>query len=192
MAGLIGCQHAHGMGPVEDADLAGAVEAHVVGPHHIQACLVERQFILVEVLVAFDDPQMKNLSRIEQVVLIPQLFADCLGFGFRIPGNNAVDQRVAEIARFVEPVHKACLQIPFLCILLDDALQVVAVLVDEFTGDDDQAFVQSSLEGLVAFVEKGAYLGGEGDLRLVGQLVTAVVADARLGGVGDDEAEILT
>ncbi|MPL98477.1 hypothetical protein SDC9_44682 [bioreactor metagenome] len=192
MARLIGCKYAHGMGSVEDADLACAVEAHIVGPYHVQACLIERQLILVEVLVAFDDPQVENLGRVEQVVLIAELGADCLCFGSRVTGNDAVDQGVAEITSFVEPGHEACLQVPLLCILFDDALQIVSVLVDELAGNDDQALVRSPVESLVAFVEEGADLGWEGDLDLVGQLVTAVVADTGLGGVGDDEAQVLT
>ena len=108
--------------------------------------------------MALDDPEKEDLSAVEKVVLVSELLADLLRFSPRVTRDDPVYEAVAEIAGGIEPCDESFLELPFLCILLDDPLEVVAVLVYQLARDDDDALVSAAVEMLVSSVQEYPYL----------------------------------
>ncbi len=71
--------------------------------------------------------------------------------------------------------------------LLNNAQQLSAVVVDELAREDDHARLAGGPTGVQHLSE----LGGEARGRLVVGLAGVVVGDAGLGGVGDDDLEVV-
>ena len=185
LAGQVGTQHHGGMGTVEDADLALLVGGVVVHHDDGQAGLLEGELVL-DPLGALDDPEAEDLGGVDDVILVAQLPADGLGLLAGIAGDDAVHQGGAEHVLPIHPGGEVILQAPELDILLDAALQLVAVMVDELAGQDDKA-----LQALLpAPVQEHGELAGEAGRRRIVKLAGGVEDDAGLGGVGHQEAEV--
>ena len=189
-AGEVGAQHKAGVGAVQDADLALLVRAHVGGHKDmaLETGLAEGQHI-VQLGVPLDDPDAKDLADIKQRVSVAVLFLQ-LGNLLRVAdaaGDDAVDQRAAEGAVLVDILLEAVLKAPLLDVLVDALEQLLAVVVDQLAGEHDDAL----LAGLITVVQHLSQLAGEAGCGNILQLAGGVVDDAGLGGVGNDDLEIV-
>ena len=99
------------MGAVQDAHLALAVGRHVRRPGDVQSRRHERQLGLQRP-PRFDHPRVEDLAGDQQVVLVTELAAEVRGLVLRITGDDAIDQRVGEEARLVDPALERVAQLP--------------------------------------------------------------------------------
>ena len=98
--------------------------------------------------------------------------------------NDAVHQSGAEGVCVVHPVDECRLQIPILGVVVAALLQLLAVVVDQFAGQDGQTLVSSAVECLVALEQHAGQLCGEAVGRnLIELAVTLRVGDAGFSGV---------
>ena len=102
-------------------------------------------------------------------------------------GHDAVNQRTAEGALFVDVSTEVFAQTPLVDILVDALLQFLAVVVDQLTGQDQQA----ALAGVVTLQQHLSHLAGEGCGGHIFQLAGRIVDDTGLGGVGNDDFQIV-
>ena len=106
--------------------------------------------------------------------------------------DDAVHQSGAERVGVVHPVDESSVQVPVLGVVVAALLQLFAVVVDQLAGEDDQALVGSAVVCLVALIQHAGQLCGEAvGGHLIELAVALGVSDAGLGGVGDDDLQIL-
>ena len=189
-AAQVCAQNKAGMSAVEDANLALLIGGHVGGNEYIalDAGLAEGQHI-VELLVAFDDPNTEYFANVQQgigVAVLSFQLGNFLGIT-DAAGNDAVYQAAAEGALLVDISAELCAQAPLLNVLVDALLQFLAVVVDQLAGEHDHA----GLAGLEALVQHLGQLAGEGGAGNIAQLAGRIVNDAGFGGVGDDVLQII-
>ena len=101
--------------------------------------------------------------------------------------NNAVYQRAAEGAVLVDVLLEAVLKAPLLDVLVDALEQLLAVVVNQLAGQHNDAL----LACLVAVVQHLGQLAGEAGCGDILQLAGRVIDDACLGGVGNDDFQII-
>ena len=171
------------MGSVEHAHLAQLVGLHVVGEDD-GVHFVQGQFLL-HLLGAFDHPQAEGLGGVQLLVFVAQFLEHGGHFLAGEAGNDAVNQRGAENVVLFQPGKELIAQIPLLRGLEHGVAQMIAVIVDQLAGQDDEA----GLAQQEAFVQEAGQLAGVGGLGLIVVLVRAGIDDARFGGVADDEAQ---
>ena len=136
---------------------------------------------------------MEGFALNHDVVLITEFLLDFIDFLAGEAGDDAVNERRADIAVGVEPcleclIVSAEIFFPKFDIFVDDIFQVVSVFEDKFAGHDDKALVGSSVECLEATIEKLGQLAGIGSGGTVRKLALGVESDAGLGSVGNHEA----
>ena len=188
--GQISAQHKAGVRAVQDADLALLVRAHVGGHKDaaLKTGLAEGQHV-VQLGITLDDPDAKDLADVQQGVSVAVLLLK-LGDLLRVTDaarNDAVNQRTAEGAVLIDVLPEAVVQAPLVNVLVDALEQLLAVVVDQLAGQHDDAL----LACLVAVVQHLGQLAGEAGCGHVLQLAGGVVDDACLGGVGNDDLEIV-
>ena len=188
-AGNPGARNKGGMGAVEDADLALLVRGDVRGHKDArQAGLHERQTLL-ERLIALDAPHLEGLAHGQEGILVAQTLGNrssLLGVA-DAAGNDGVDERGADGAVVGHPLRELVLPAPVAHVLVHDAQQLLAVVVDELAGKHDNA----RLAGSPAGVEHLGKLGREARGRHIVGLAGRIVGDAGLGGVGDDDLQVI-
>ena len=104
----------------------------------------------------------------------------------RESGYNTVYQCRAEIIFILQPCLKIISQVPQICVLLAALQQLLAVVVNQLAGKNNEAR-QSQLESLVKQLSQ---LARERMSRSILKLVIAFKADTCLSSVGNDKAEI--
>ena len=190
MAAQVCAQGKAGVCAVQDADLALLVGSHVGSNEDvgIQTSLVEGQHI-VELGITLDDPQTKDLTHVQQGVGIAVLLLQCGDLlGITDPaGNDAVNQRAAEGAGLVDILAETILQAPLVDVLIDALQQFLAVVVDQLAGQHDDTL----LACLVTGIQDLGQLAGEGGTGLVRERTGGIVDDTGLGGVGNDDLQIV-
>ena len=154
-------------------------------------CLVERQ-LLHHLLIAgaADGPQMVQLGLHDQVVVVADLLLDLVDRIARESRNDAVHERIAEVAVPLYPVDELLPQPVVLGVLDDILVQRGAVVLDQLAADDAQTLRRIAVEVLEALVEQRGHLGGIGLGRAGRQVVALLVADTGLGGVRDGDLEL--
>ena len=192
-AGQICAQNETGVGTVQDADLALLVGGDIGDDHDVDAGLLERQLVL-QTIGAFDDPDAEDFADIQSLIGVAVgLFQS--SHLLRVTDaarDDAVHQSGAEGVGVVHPVDEGSVEVPVLCVVVAALLQLLAVVVDELAGEDDQTLVRSALEGGVSLVEHAGQLCGEAVGRHLVELAVALrVGDAGLSGVGDDDLQVL-
>ena len=128
-------------------------------------------------LFALDDPEVKDFGGDQALVLIAQLFCKIVQLISGITGDNAVHQGRAEVVVLLHPAQELLAELPLPGVLQNDTLKVGAVVVNQLHRQEQQATVVGASKGLD---RKG--VGGT-----VFQLVTGVIGNAGLGGVGDND-----
>ncbi|MNC22909.1 hypothetical protein D3C75_709170 [compost metagenome] len=185
----VSSQYGHSVGAVQNPDLTGTVRSHVVSPDHVQANLVERK-LFSKTLVAFDNPQVEDLSGVQELVLVAQLFSQSRDFVAGVAGYDTVNQSVQEVVAIFDPSGKIGAQVPLFSQAEHNLLQVVAVAVDQLARNDHETLVSCAVEGGETLVQKHSQLAGEGGRRSVVITVLSGVCNAGFGGVGDHEAQL--
>ena len=100
--------------------------------------------------------------------------------------DNAIDSGAENIV-VIEPGNEVFAQIPLLRGFQHRVLEVIAVVVDQLAGQQDEAgFIQQK-----TFVEEAGQLAGIGIGRAELQPVALVQHNARLGSIADDEPQSL-
>ncbi len=174
---------------VEDADLPLLVRRVVVDNENRQVDLVESE-LLRDRLRPFDDPEAEALSGVDHVVNVAVRPVDRVRLRARIAGHDAVDERRAERVGALDPRCEAGAEVPVRDVPQDALLELLAVMVDEFAREDDEALLGRAAEGDEALVEEARQLRGEARGRPVVVFARGIVGDARLGRVGREEAEV--
>ena len=191
-AGQICAQNEAGVGTVQDADLALLVGGDVRHDHDVDAGLLERQLVL-QLCGTFDDPHAEHFAHVQSGIMVAVDFfhgSQFLGIA-DAARNDAVHQSGAEGVGVVHPVDESRLQIPVLCVVVAALLQLFAVVVDQFAGQDGQTLVSSAVECLVALEQHAGQLCGEAVGRNLIELAVALrVGDAGLSGVGNNGLQI--
>ena len=188
-AGNPGTRNKGSVGAVEDADLALLVRGDIGGHKDARQAGLHEGELLGKRLVALDAPHLEGLAHGQEGILVAQ----ALGHGSGLlgvadtAGNDSVDERGADGAVVGHPLRKLVLPAPVAHVLVHDAQQLLAVVIDELTGEHDDA----RLAGGPAGVEHLGKLGGEARGRHVVGLAGRVVGDTGLGGVGDDNLQIV-
>ena len=184
-AGNPGTRNEGGMGTVEDADLALFVRGDVGSHKDTRKTSLHKGKLLGKRLVALDAPHLEGLAHGQEGILVVQTLGNRRGL-LRIAdaaGDDGVDERGADGAVVSHPLRKLVLPAPVAHILVHDAQQLLAVVIDELAGEDDDA----RLTGSPAGVEHLGKLGGEARRWHVVGLAGRVIGDTGLGGVGDDD-----
>ena len=184
-----GSENVRCMRAVEKTHFAGAVRRLVVGHDHIQSALLEGEF-LENGFGTFHHEEMEDFTAVQKVVLISEFRADFFRFRARIPGDNAVDERVDEQTAFFEPFGESLRKIPFGSILQHILLKSDAIFVDKFAGDEDDTFLRRSVKCLPALEHQTCELCRIRVLAGSRSVGFGLVLDSCLGGVGENEAEI--
>ena len=177
------------MGAVEDADLALLVRGDIRGHKDARQTGLHEGQTLLERLVALDAPHLEGLAHGQEGILVAQTLGNRSGLlGVAdAAGNDGVDERGADGAVIGHPLRELVLPAPVAHVLVHDAQQLLAVVVDELAGEHDDA----RLTGSPAVVEHLGELGGEARGRHVVGLAGRVVGDAGLGGVGDNDLQVI-
>ena len=177
------------MRAVEKTHFAGAVRRLVVGHDYIQTALLEGEF-LENGFGTFHNEEVEDFTAVQKVVLISEFRADFFRFRARIPGDDAVDERVDEKTALFEPFGESLRKIPLGGILKHIFFERDSVFVDKFAGNEDNAFLRRAAECLPAFEHQACelcrirVLAGSRCVRF------RLVFDSGLGCVGENEAEI--
>ena len=177
----------HGVRTVQKGHLPLMVRSLGRDEEHVEAGLVGRE-LGGDLLRGLDDPEMEDLGLVQQMVVIAGTLAQLRGGITRITRDDAVHEGAVHTARVLEPVPETFPEVPQVDVLADALLQVLAVLEDQLAREDDEALVHRSIEVLVAVIEELGELARIGGSRRIVQLAGRIEGDARLGGVGDDEA----
>ena len=188
-AGNPGTRNKGSVGAVEDADLALLVRGDIGGHKDARQAGLHEGQALLERLVALDAPHLEGLAHGQEGILVAQALGNrggLLGVA-DAAGNDGVDERGADGAVVGHPLRELVLPAPVAHVLVHDAQQLLAVVVDELAGEHDDA----RLAGGPAGVEHLGQLSGEARRRHVVGLAGRVVCDAGLGGVGDDDLQVI-
>ena len=192
IAGQVSAQDKAGVGAVQDADLALLVGGDVGHHHDVDAGFLERQLVL-QPGRALDDPDAEDFADVQHLIVVAVGLLNG-GHLLRVAdaaGDDAVHQGGAEGVGVVHPVDEGRLQAPVGGVVVAALLQLLAVVVDQLAGEDDQALVGCAVKSLVALVQHAGQLGGEaGGRHLVERAVALGVGDAGLGGVGGDDLQV--
>ena len=133
---------------------------------------------------------MENFALYYVVVDISRLLPDCGDLRLGIAGDYAVDERGREVVGSLHPLYELFIHVIDLCKLGEHPVELVAVVVDEFAGNDGKALIRSAAEFFVPAPEQREELSREG-LGAHGEVgIGNVERDARLGGVGDDDLQV--
>ena len=188
-AGNPGTRDKGGVGAVEDADLALLVRGDIGGHKDARQAGLHEGQTLLERLVALDAPHLEGLAHGQEGVLVTQALGNSGGLlGIAdATGDDGVDERGADGAVVGHPLRELVLPAPVAHVLVHDAQQLLAVVVDELAGEHDDA----RLAGSPAGVEHLGQLGREARGRHVVGLAGRVVGNAGLGGVGDDDLQVI-
>ena len=138
-------------------------------------------------LFALDDPEVKDFGGDQALVLIAQLFCKIVQLISGITGDNAVHQGRAEVVVLLHPAQELLAELPLPGVLQNDTLKVGAVVVNQLHRQEQQATVVGASKGLEALIQESTDLGRKGVGGTVFQLVTGVIGNAGLGGVGDND-----
>jgi len=123
---------------VEDAHLARAVGSQIVGPHHVEAGLVERKLV-GEALRSLDHPQVKGFSGDQQGIGITKFGEQLVGFGRRIAWHDPVDQGIEKTVVLGNPIAERLRQRPVAGMAQHDLAQGGAVRFDQLAGQEYQS-----------------------------------------------------
>ena len=175
------------MRAVQDAHLALLVLHDIARKDCVELARCERQ--LRSDLLISDDPEGERLRLIEECVAVAELLLVCGGLRARIADNDAVNERVGEAARRIEPCGEVCGEVPELYILQDAAPQLLSVVLDKLDGQHVEPLVRRAAVVLESCVEELRELRGKCLRRAVGERAGGVEDDACLRRVGDDEAQ---
>ena len=136
-----------------------------------------------------NDPDAEHFAHVRQRVFIAVRLVQAFDlFGVADAAwHNAVHQGGAENVLAVDPGAEFIGQLPVVDVLVDALEQFLAVVVDQLAGEHHDA----GLAGGEALVEHAGQLGGEADGRALVECALRVVHDAGLGGVGDDDVQIV-
>ena len=188
-AGNPGARNKGGMGAVEDADLALLIRGDVGGHKDARQAGLHEGQTLLERLIALDAPHLEGLAHSQEGILVAQTLGNRSGLlGVAdAAGDDGVDERGADGAVIGHPLRELVLPAPVAHVLVHDAQQLLAVMVDELASEHDDA----RLTGSPAGVEDLDQLSGEARGRHVVGLAGRVVGDASLGGVGDDDLQVI-
>lgn len=140
-AGNPGTRNEGGVGTVEDADLALFVRGDIGGHKDAGETGLHKGKILGKRLVALDTPHLEGLAHGQEGILVAQTLGHGSGL-LRIAdaaGDDGVDERGADGAVVGHPLRKLVLPTPVAHVLVHDAQQLLAVVIDELAGEDDDA-----------------------------------------------------
>ena len=188
-AGNPGTRDKGGVGAVEDADLALLVRGDIGGHKDARQAGLHEGQTLLERLVALDTPHLERLAHGQEGILVAQSLGNrggLLGVA-DTAGNDGIDERGADGTVVGHPLRELVLPAPVAHVLVHDAQQLLAVVVDELAGEHDDA----RLTGSPAGVEHLGKLSREARGWHVVGLAGRVVGDAGLGGVGDDDLQVV-
>ena len=173
------------MRTVENTYLALLVGRYVIHYDDGKTSLFKRE-LLLNGLWPFNDPCGKNLTRINDVVLVAELLTELLCFGTGIPGDDAIHQRGTEEIIGFDPRGKFLLQPPEINVLLYTFFQFIAVVVDQLAGQDDKALKSE----LPALIEQQSKLCGEAGGRSIVRFAGRIISNAGLRGIGSDKTKL--
>ena len=188
-AGNPGTRDKGGVGTVEDADFTLLVRGDIGGHKDArQAGLHEGQTLLKR-LIALDAPHLEGLAHGQEGILVAQTLGNRRGLGCVADAarDDGVDERGADGAVVGHPLRELVLPAPVAHVLVHDAQQLLAIVVDELAGEHDDA----RLAGSPAGVKDLNKLGGEARGRHVVGLAGRIVGNTGLGGVGNDDLQVV-
>ena len=179
------------MRPVQDADLLVAELLDRGHENDVQPRLVQRQF-LHHLLVAraADGPQVVQLGLHHEVVVIADLLPDLADLLAREARDDAVHERVAEVAAVFDPVDEILPELVVFGVSDDVFVERRAVVLDQLAADDAKALGRVAVEMFEPLVQQRRHLGGVRLRRTGRQIVALLVADARLGGVRNGDLQL--
>ena len=188
-AGNPGARNKGSVGAVEDADLALLVRGDIGGHKDARQAGLHKGKLLGKRLVALDAPHLEGLAHGQEGILVAQTLGNRRGLGCVADAarDDGVDERGADGAVVGHPLRKLVLPAPVAHVLVHDAQQLLAVVIDELAGEHDDA----RLAGGPAGVEDLDQLSGEARGRHVVGLAGRIVGNTGLGGVGDDNLQIV-
>ncbi|CCX37934.1 unknown [Clostridium sp. CAG:1013] len=144
--------------------------------------------VLGDIPLLLDHPQAEGLAHGHEGILLPNELGE-VGFCLLvpgIPGHDPVHQGIAVEVLAVVPSSEFLRQSPQGNVLVHAALQFVGVVVDQFHRQE----VHPRKSRLEPAIEELGDLGGEGDGLKALRGIGIMEADARLGGVGDDQFQV--
>jgi hypothetical protein len=184
--------------PVQQPHLELAVRRDVLGHDdagvrvgELQARAQRRSLPRARRRVPADREQAVRLAgRHERVVVAQRLAQPLGGLALRRAGHDAVDERVAERHRVVEPPREPRVERPPLGVRAHDRLQPRAVVLDQLARQHDDAARRVEVERGGALVQEARELAGERARRRVVERVGLVERDPDLGRVREHERQL--
>ena len=160
------------MRAVQNAHLTLLVGGDIGHHDAVDTGLLEGQ-LLLQPCGTFDVPHAEDLAHIGQRVgiAVGLVKAGNLSGIADAAGHDAVNQSGAEGALLVDVCLEFGFQTPLVNVLIDALQQLLAVVVDELTGQDHQ----TALTGLPTLIQHLSQLAGEGGGGLVSQLAGGVL-----------------
>ncbi len=140
-------------------------------------------------LRTFDDPEAKDFAGVQYLIDIAVLLIDLVSLCTRIAGYNAVYQRGTEGVFLLNPLDEVIAQIPLTSIAHNAFLQFLAVVVNQLTSKNDEAFAWLSAELLETTIQELGKLCRIGGRRSFGELTGLIICDTSLCSVAGDEAQ---
>ena len=160
----------------------------VISDQHRKAGLGKRK-LFFQRLRPFNDPETKDFSCIDEIILISVFFIDSGSLSSWISGNDPVYQGRTENVFFFDPVDEIFSQIPLVCIFQHTFFQLFSVVIDQLAGQDDKSFsflVSECLETAVEELGQFGRIAGRGCfLKSAGR----IIGDTCLGGITGNETE---
>ena len=175
--------------PFEDSHFARLVGARIGGFDRARIVFGERQPQRWHARLALDGEKMEQLSRCHELILVAEFVLQRLGFDLRIAGHDAVHERVVERVGGLDPSDEVGLQIPLLCMAQHNAAQFLAAVIDQLAGDHLPTVFSASCKRFPPLVKQAGQFGRKGRGRRVVIDGPRRIGDARLGGVGNDDAD---
>ncbi len=177
-----------GVRTVQDADLSLLVGSDFRNDVDVETGLLEGK-LLLKPGGTFDVPHAEDFADVQKRIVVAVLFRQTGNF-LRVAdaaGNDAVHERGAEQAVILQPCDEVLAIAPVLRVLYAALLELLAVVVDQLAGEDDDTL----LARLEALVQEHGQLRGEGSRRQLVRSAGTVIDDTGLGGVGGDVLEVV-
>ena len=187
--GLEGYRYQRRVRTVQNGDFTLFVGTDVIHDQYVERELIKTQFAGKGVR-ALNHKQIEVFGGIQEPVLITQFSLQGGHFVTRVTRYNAVNQGRAETVGIVQPFSKGRRQRPLLRVAQHQFPQRIPIVVNQFTRNDDPAFVWRTVKMTETLEEQSRQFRRVADGRRIFKGVARVITDPGFRGIREHKAHL--
>ena len=177
------------MRTIQDRDLTLFVRLDVINNQHVERILIKTQ-LRRYLFWPLNHKQIKMFRSIEKSIVIAKFRFKLRHFITRISGHNPVNQRGTKGVRLIQPLHKRSGQAPLLSVTQYQLAQRLAIVINQFTRNDNPAFIKRAVKTGITFKQQPRQLRGVADRGRVIKCVTGMVANTGFCGIRENKTHV--